>query len=217
MSDDKLDVFYYFPSPVYAVRCPQFLDVVKEVSDEYLSNNKADMSEIYPVKMTGNFYSDPRLVDFSSYIGESAWSILLEQGYNVNNFATTFTEMWTQEHHKHSLMEQHVHGLGSQIIGFYFLETPEGCSRLIFHDPKSAKVQIGLPETNSNDITIASNTINFNPEPGLLVFTNSWLPHSFGRHASDDPIRFVHFNMNVQYVPPVPSLTPECTPQAEII
>jgi len=217
MSEPIPDVFYYFPSPVYVVKCPQFLETVKEVSKEYFPEKQQDMNEIYPVKMSGNFYLDPRLEDFCRYIGETAWSILLSQGYNVENLMTKFTEMWVQEHHKHSLMEQHVHGLGAQIVGVYFLETPENCSKLIFHDPKAAKVQIGLPEIDQNTISTASNMVSFNPEEGLLVFTNSWLPHSFGRHASDDPIRFVHFNMNVQYVPPVPSLTPECTPQAEII
>jgi hypothetical protein len=44
----------------------------------------------------------------------------------------------------------------------------------------------------------ASNMINFLPEPGMLLFTNSWLPHSFGRHAADKPIKFVHFNLSIQ-------------------
>jgi len=122
------------------------------------------MNEIYPVKMSGNFYLDPRLEDFCRYIGETAWSILLSQGYNVENLMTKFTEMWVQEHHKHSLMEQHVHGLGAQIVGVYFLETPENCSKLIFHDPKAAKVQIGLPEIDQNTISTESNMVSFNQE-----------------------------------------------------
>jgi hypothetical protein len=94
-------------------------------------------------------------------------------------------------------MEQHTHKFGSQIIGFYFLETPENCSKLLVHDPRPAKMIIGLDEINSNEATEASDIVNFIPEPGLLVFTNGWLPHSFSRHESEEPIKFVHFNIGV--------------------
>jgi uncharacterized protein (TIGR02466 family) len=111
--------------------------------------------------------------------------------------AVSFTEMWTQEHHKHSAMDAHVHGFGSQIVGFYFLETPEDCSRVVFHDPRAGKVQIDLPEQNINAATPASKAINFTPKPGMMIFANSWLMHSFTRHAADKPIKFVHFNLTV--------------------
>lgn len=127
--------------------------------------------------------------------------------------AVAFTEMWTQEHHKHSAMDAHVHGFGSQIVGFYFLETPEDCSRVVFHDPRAAKVQIDLPEQDVNMATPASKMINFQPKPGLMIFANSWLMHSFTRHASDKPIKFVHFNLTVQMTQPA-----ACPmPAAEII
>jgi hypothetical protein len=117
--------------------------------------------------------------------------------------------MWTQEHHKHSAMDAHVHGYGSQIVGFYFLETPEGGSNVVFHDPRAAKVQIDLPEQDVNMATPASKMINFTPKPGMMIFANSWLMHSFTRHAADLPIKFVHFNLTVimasQTACPVPA------------
>jgi hypothetical protein len=109
--------------------------------------------------------------------------------------------MWTQEHHKHSAMDAHVHGYGSQIVGFYFLETPEGGSNVVFHDPRAAKVQIDLPEQDMNNATPASKMINFTPKPGLMIFANSWLMHSFTRHAAELPIKFVHFNLTVIHQP----------------
>jgi hypothetical protein len=32
-----------------------------------------------------------------------------------------------------------------------------------------------------------------------MIFANAWLPHGFTRHGSDKPIKFVHFNINVEY------------------
>jgi uncharacterized protein (TIGR02466 family) len=204
-NEPKLEVAYHFPCAMYLIERPDFLESVTEVSEEYLEKSKKeqDLDEIYPVVMSGNYYDDSRIEDFASFVGETAWNILSEQGYDMSNSVVSFSEMWTQEHHKHSSMEQHVHGYGAQIIGFYFLETPENCSRVVFHDPRPGKVQIDLPEQDFNNATLASKMINFEPRPGLLMFSNSWLPHAFTKHANEDPIKFVHFNLNVQYQPSV--------------
>jgi hypothetical protein len=52
-----------------------------------------------------------------------------------------------------------------------------------------------------NMATPASKMINFTPKPGLMVFANSWLAHSFTRHAAELPIKFVHFNLTVIMAP----------------
>lgn len=206
----ELQVANYFSCPVYIIERPDFLEIVSAVSEENLDiqRKQSDLNDIYPVYMTGNYYADPRMDEFSQFVGATAWNILKEQGYDMRDKAVSFAEMWTQEHYKHSSMDQHVHGYGSQIVGFYFLETPEDCSRVVFHDPRSAKVQIDLPEQDMGMATSASKMINFTPKPGLMIFANSWLAHSFTRHAADLPIKFVHFNLTVIQDPninPVPA------------
>jgi uncharacterized protein (TIGR02466 family) len=199
----EFEAYYYFPSAVYVSKKPEFLDAVNEVSDEMLKKITHDVHELYPMHNTDNFANDPRVQDFVQYIGQNSYSILQGQGYDMANFNVSVDAVWTQEHYKHSLMEQHVHGFGAQLVGFYFLETPENCSRAMFHDPRGGKVQINLPEHDMSNATPASNTINFQPEPGMMLISNAWLPHSFGRHGSDKPIKFVHFNLSVQYAPQV--------------
>ena len=209
----EFEAFYYYPSPVYVAKKPEFLEIVSEVSEEALQKITHDVHDLYPMHNTDNYSSDPRLVDFCKYLWQSGWSILQGQGYDMNVFDVMVDAAWTQEHYKHSLMEQHVHGGGSQLVGFYFLETPEGCSRAMFHDPRNGKVQINLPEANMSNATPASNTINFAPEPGMLIISNAWLPHSFGRHGSEKPIKFVHFNLSVRYAAPQTC----AAPAAEVI
>lgn len=214
LDQQQLQRWDYFPASVFIVEAHEYLDSVTEVSEEYLNKKKAErkLDEIYPVYMTDNYFGDERIKEFQKFVGQSAWNILDSQGYAVDNYVTYFTEMWTQEHYKHSSMEQHIHGNGSQIVGFYFLDCPEDCSKLLIHDPKAAKVQIGLPQKNESQITASSNMINFLPKKGQLIFTNSWLAHSFSRHVSDQPMKFVHFNLNVQQIPEQPS-----PPPAEVI
>jgi len=215
VQNTQLQVAYNFPCPIYIIERPDFLEAVNAISEEALEIQRKDrdLNEIYPVYMTNNYFGDSRMAGFSEFIGATAWNILNEQGYAMQDKAVQFTEMWTQEHHKHSAMDAHVHGFGSQIVGFYFLETPEDGSRVVFHDPRAAKVQIDLPEQDINMATPASKMINFQPKPGLMIFANSWLMHSFTRHAADLPIKFVHFNLTVQMAQPA-----ACPmPAAEII
>jgi len=199
VQNTQLQVVNPFPCPIYVIERPDFLEVVNTVSEEALEPRRKEqkLDDVYPVYMTENYFSDPRIKGFMEFIGATAWNILNEQGYAMQGRGMQFTEMWTQEHYKHSAMDAHVHGFSSQIVGFYFLETPEKCSRVVFHDPRAGKVQIDLPEQDINTATPASKMINFTPKPGMLIFANSWLAHSFTRHEAEPPIKFVHFNLTV--------------------
>ena len=210
VQNTQLQVAYHFPCPIYLIERPDFLEAVNAVSEEALKAAKKEqtLNEMYPVHMTGSYFDDPRMVGFSEFVGATAWNILNEQGYAMQDKAVSFVEMWTQEHYKHSAMDAHVHGFGSQIVGFYFLETPEGGSNVVFHDPRAGKVQIDLPEQDGNMATPASKMINFTPKPGMMIFANSWLMHSFTRHAADLPIKFVHFNLTVIHAPQACDIPP---------
>jgi len=203
---EQLKVAYHFPCPIYLIDKPEFLEAVNAVSEQSLAKRRAEqkeLNEIYPVLMSDNYFNDDRIGPFAEFIGQTAWNILNEQGYAMQDKLVGFSEMWTQEHHKHSAMDQHIHGYGAQIVGFYFLEAPEGSSRVVFHDPRASKLPIDLPETDVKNASIASKMINFEPKPGMLIFANAWLAHSFTRHAADSPIKFVHFNLTVQMAQPV--------------
>ena len=212
---NQLQVYQYFPSLVYIIEKPEFLENAKAACKKAVEKTKKDvekLDEIYPVYMTENLYEYEGMDKLSAYIAQTGWNILHEQGYAMQNFSTVFTEFWCQEHYKHSAMDQHTHGFGSQIVGFYFTETPKDCSRVVFYDPRAAKVQINLPEENLQNATPASNMINFEPKAGMIMFTNAALAHSFTRHAATKPIQFIHFNLTV-----VPVEQQACPAPAEVV
>jgi len=95
-------------------------------------------------------------------------------------------------------MEEHIHNDNVQIVGFYFLECPKNCPKLIMHDPRLGKKQISLQEEDTTKVTDATSGIVFEPKPGAMFFTNAWLPHSLTRNASNDPFKFIHFNISVR-------------------
>jgi uncharacterized protein (TIGR02466 family) len=200
----QVSQYQHFPVTIYSVDAPEFLESVNKVSEKYLDKQKATIetvNELYPSIMTESFFHEESIAEFTKFVGQQCYNALESQGYNLFGLGTTFYEMWTQEHQKTSSMEQHVHTWGSQIVGFYFLETPENCSKAIFHDPKPGKVQLSLAETNPAIATAASNMINFEPRAGQLLFSNAWLPHSFSRNGSDKPMKFVHFTAGLMQDP----------------
>ena len=197
---EKFNIDYQFSSLVTRGNISEFLPAVRSVFVEYVkksNTNQENRNPVYPGIMTELLSADERIESFVQYVSNISWEILNHQGYNMDLFYTDASEMWGQYHPFSSNMEQHTHGGGVQLCGFYFLETPVNSSKLFIHDPRSAKVQIGLPERQSTDITPAHSLINYTPEPGDLIFTNSWLSHSFSRNASHLPFSFIHINIRV--------------------
>ena len=218
---DQLETYVYFPCPVYKIDKPEYLDTVRTVMKEKIDEIKKSrkMNPIYPLYQTDILLGDERIKSFADYIGATSWNILESQGYAMNNLTVFFQELWGQEHHKHSLHEEHVHGHGCQLVGFYFLDTPKDCSRLVIHDPRPAKRLVNLPEVDMFSVTMGSTAINFLPKPGELYIVPSWIPHSFSRHGAKSPLRFIHFTIGVSPqaatidvdtgLPPEPTDNPE--------
>lgn len=200
-SQDVLLNDFLFASPVYLIEKQQFLETISHIAEEYLSKAKQDkeLDSTFPVFFTENFASDQRTLEFSNYIAQTAWNILNTQGYAMDSYSTMVTDMWAQEHHTRSGNEEHVHGFGSQMTGFYILEAPENCSRIVVHDPRSGKKLINLPERDASKATVASLKVNYEPKAGQLYFMNSYIPHEFTRSLSEKPLKFIHFNVTTAF------------------
>lgn len=199
---EQLQEATYFPTKVYAIKKPEFLEAVKAVSARYLEESKKALGEgQHMTVMTATYAHEESIKDFAEYVSQTAWNILQSQGYAMDKLVTFFTEMWTQEHNAFSDMTYHVHNMGSQISAFYFLDVPKGGSQMLIHDPRPTKMMINLPEANDKIVSNSTSQIVFTPEPGTLLLTNSWLPHSFTKNMSMEPTRFVHMNLGVTVAP----------------
>ena len=200
---DAINAWHYFTSPIYKFDKPEFLKIASKVCNENFAEVKktTKLNDIYPLYNTGPLHGDERLNGLVNYVLETSWNILNDQGYNMDLYRMEMYDFWCQEHHYRSGHEKHFHN--SVISGFYFIDTPpEGC-RLIIHEPRSTKEFVSLIERDPSQATYASNMINFVPETGSVIFTNSWLPHSFTRNLSKKPFRMIHFNVGVSYSPPI--------------
>jgi hypothetical protein len=196
---DNFAIDNHFSSSVYRVHKPEFLDIVRPVFNDFLeiSKREQDPNPVYPGIMTGLISEDERATPFVQYVSNISWDVLDRQGYDMSNFYTNAMEMWGQHHPYRSSMENHIHGSSTQLVGFYFLDTPSESSSLSIHDPRAVKVYASLPVKESNKCLSSYNIITYSPEPGDLIFTNSWLAHSFTRNVSQTPYNFIHINVSV--------------------
>lgn len=193
----NLDPSAIFATTIYSTKKQEFLVNLSNIADKLLMDAKASrpINSIYPFVMTDSMLGNERTAAFEQFISECAWAILDNQGYRMSDFTTYVSELWVQEHFKYSGMEQHVHPFGGVISGFYFLEVPQGSCVIEVHDPRPGKVQASLPFKNQTEVKMSNNALQITPEPGLMVLTNSWLPHSLTRNSSDSSIKFIHFNV----------------------
>jgi uncharacterized protein (TIGR02466 family) len=200
---DIIEPWHYFTSPVYKINKPEFLKIASKVCLEHLEQKKKTekINEIYPLYNTDGLQNDERLLELIQYVVATSWNILDQQGYNMSLYEMQVYNFWAQEHHKHSGHERHIHN--SVISGFYFIDTPHQSCHLVIHEPRDVKEFANLIEKDMALVSYGSNSIHFTPEPGMLVFTNSWLPHSFTKNESDKPFRMIHFNIGVLYKPPI--------------
>ena len=203
---DVLKSEWHFAAPVYFIEKPEFLETAKFVSKKYLTQAKKDkpkddlMNKLFPVTMSSSFFHEEQVRSLVRYIAHTSWNILAGQGYAMDNHEVFLMDFWAQEHHMRSSNEEHVHGFGSQITGFYILDAPEDCSRITVFDPRPGKKQINLPESDTSKVSQASLAVNYIPKAGDLYFLNSWLPHGFTRHGSEKPLKFIHFNLGSRFV-----------------
>ena len=185
-----------FPVSIYTIQNIDFLQTVKNISKQFILKAETDLGFVPDVLMTENL-EDPSILDFAKFIHKTSWDILSKQGYAMEYFNTQITELWCHQYQPNSYMERHIHGNNSVISGFYFLDCPENCSKVVFHDSNAAKVITSLPESDSTRLTAASIMANYGLQEGTFMFTNSWLPHSFTQNLAKTPLRFIHFNVTV--------------------
>lgn len=196
----QVQKFGYFATPIYHIQQANFLPQLQTISQQMLSDHEQKFPElhpIYPVRQSESALSEENMGEFFEFVGYTSWNALQSEGYDMKHFSVQFQEAWFQQHNKHSGHDEHVHAYGSQMVGFYFLETPKNSGRLVFHDPRPAKRQITLPEANISVATEASTAINFEPKAGDLFLAPSWVPHSISRHGGDTPMVLLHMTLTV--------------------
>tara|TARA_B100000029_G_scaffold512210_1_gene608263 strand:- start:2884 stop:3585 length:702 start_codon:yes stop_codon:yes gene_type:complete len=210
MKKDILTTSWYFASPIYFMKKPEWVKELNKLSDSYIEEGKKRNKDFIKKrnKSWGGNKKDHGLVHHSTslidvpgfkklqnWIEGTTGNLLNEQGYDLRNFKIFTTELWVQEFAEsgggHHSVHTHYNG---HISGFYFLKASEKTSLPIFNDPRMGKAMNDLPQKNEASVTAASNQINYSVRPGDMIVFNSYLPHAFRIDDAYEPFRFIHFN-----------------------
>ena len=185
-----MQAFAYFPAVVYRDERP---DLAEKVLPACLQRLDQVRHLNTPMVQSDSLVRDPELREVSDYLLVSAVDILRGQGYSTDKYDFYLQGLWVQEVNKNSGTNVHVHR-NSQICGWMFLEAPENGAYPIYHDSRMNKGMIELEFVQGDEITNATNMINFNNVvPGSVLFSNSWMQHQLVGGMSDQPTRCIHF------------------------
>jgi uncharacterized protein (TIGR02466 family) len=212
---EAMDTTWYFNTPVYSIEKPEWLPSAIKATDKFIKESEKTNQKFLKErkKFLGNkdwlkvkdhglsYHStplngEPGLKELEKYIGATAWNLLDEWGYKMEDYTTFFTEFWVQEFAKqggghHST---HVHW-DNHISGFYFLKCSEKTSYPIFHDPRAGAMMTKLPQKDGFKVSPMSDQIHIKPKPGTLIFFPAYVPHEFAVDMGVEPFRFIHFNL----------------------
>ncbi len=205
-----MEIQEFFKTPIWVEEKPEFVKSLDKASNKYIKAARNFPEAKAHIKKFGDFgrsyhstplTADNDFLDFKKYIGQRSWEFLNYQGFDMEQYALLFTELWVQEFAKkggghHSA---HIHW-NQHVSGFYFLKCSDKTSYPIFHEPRTGARATKLKmKPSSNKILTGEELLHFNPRPGTLIIFPGFLEHEFAVDAGIEPFRFIHWN--IQAVP----------------
>ena len=214
----------YFQCPIWSANEPAFVKDLNKATDRYIEEekkrkmnkeigernkkygDKGDMGFVFHSK---TLIDEPDFAELQNYVGATAYNLLDEMGFNLEDYQVHIMEMWVQEFAKkgggHHTLHTHWNG---HISGFYFLKASEKTSMPVFVDPRAGNVMNLLPEKDEEQVTYASSKIHYKVKPGTMMFFPSYMPHEYTVDFGYEPFRFIHFNC--QATPKIISAIDDC-------
>lgn len=184
-----MEAFAYFPALVYREDHPDWVGYTLQVVQKYYDAVQNDSA----MAQTMHMANDPDLKFLVDYLLLAGDTILREQGYDMDKYELYLSGLWGQDVKCTGGTNVHVHK-NSQICGWFFLETPEGGSYPVYHDPRMNKQMVELDYVQGTELTNASSFVHFNNvKPGTFLFANSWMQHQLTQNTSQEQTKSVHF------------------------
>jgi uncharacterized protein (TIGR02466 family) len=184
-----MDAYEYFPSVVYREERLDWVGYTLQVAQKYYAaaQNGGAMAQ------TMHMANDPDLKFLVDYLILASDTILREQGYDMDKYELYVAGLWGQDVKCTGSTNVHVHK-NSQICGWFFLETPEGGSYPVYHDPRMNKQMVELDYVQGPELTNASSYVHFNNvKPGTILMANSWMQHQLTQNMSQAETKSIHF------------------------
>ncbi|MEB3175864.1 MAG: TIGR02466 family protein [Cyanobacteriota bacterium] len=139
-------------------------------------------------------HQQPTLKPLLEVIGQSVLAITQEQAWNLNKVRPALNACWAMVSQKYAYSSLHNHP-NAILSGVYYVQTPENCGDLYFHDPRDGSQILMPPLLKQTAWTMGK--LRTVPQAGRLILFPSWLWHAVEPNLSDELRISVSFNIGV--------------------
>ena len=204
-----MNISNHFSTTIWSEEKPEFVKSLTQASNKYIKAARNTPQAKAHIKKFGDFglsyHSTPltldnNFIDLRNYVGQKSWDFLDQQGFDMSQYTTMFSEMWVQEFSKNGGGHHNAHIHWNQhVSGFYFLKCSDKTSVPIFHEPRTAARATKLKMKSDTILFPGMELLHFKPKPGSLLIFPGFLEHEFSVDFGKEPFRFIHWN--IQAVP----------------
>ena len=193
-----MDLDNWFPSTIGRSHHTEWLDNMdKLVQSIFTSPNKNVNSDFYyngeTTYGTRSLITNPDFTPFINFVQDKAKEFLSLQGYDPDRvpwrpyfFANSFREGSNHPKHLHTQCS---------ISGIYYLRTPPGSSKIIFHPNRPFKDFFDYMFAIKEHNWYSMQTVEYTPVPGMLLLWPAWLYHEVPPNQSNEPRTSIVFNL----------------------
>lgn len=196
-----MEAFAYFPSLIYRDERPEWVPHLRNALAPYLEQIRSSFpvgQPEPPVLQTHSLLDDANFRELKEYLYEVSDVVLRDQGYDMDKYEIKFSGLWGQSISAGAGTDVHVHK-NSQLSGWIFIDRPDNGAYPIFKDPRFGKAMVELDFNQGEEVTQATNTINFGTVvPGTVIVANSWLPHQIIGGFAERKTTTIHFIVTCQ-------------------
>jgi len=188
----------WFPSTIGREMHPEWINPMNKLLDGIFNVPDKNVNKDFyyngeTTYGTRSLLDDPNFTTFIEFVKGKGKDFLNVMGYDANRvpwkpyfFANSFLEGSNHPKHLHSQCT---------LSGIFYLKTPPGSSNIIFHPNQPFKdffdYMFFVKERTWHNMA----TVEYTPEPGLLLLWPAWLYHEVPPNHSTTPRTSIVFNL----------------------
>jgi uncharacterized protein (TIGR02466 family) len=185
---------YYFPTPIYYRDVPGAAELNARIRPLIYAWRERDPEGIVRsnVHRAGAWHSPvdmnrrEEFGELTERVTATAAEVFRDQGYDPGS-PPVCDNMWANISPRHGFNRHHVH---PNVLwsGVYYVQTPPGCGRIFFTDPRPQSMMLTARHHPDRPRGVeAWSEVYFEPIEGRILLFPSWLVHEVEPNLSTEP------------------------------
>lgn len=184
----------WFSSDILVADGSEVLDIARNIFDNF------DFSKYEKYNYQTTYFNQDDFPDvdglekFRDILELAASSLAEQQGVDLEKYRVVITSIWINRMISGGHHSKHAHP-ASTYSGTFYVNCPNDSSKIRFYNPIENLWAMSMPPI-SNKSPSSSMTVEYQPEPGLILIWNSWLLHEVLPYTGTSHRDTISFNFN---------------------